>query len=234
MRRTRPLGPLPAGTSTTSRPGHPAHAGDPQESCGYGQSTRPCARRLTILSLPPPPLHPPAHSQPPPSLRPPPLALVILRGPAAGRTLAPSPAKAGATTLTVGRKAGRDFHIPDTSVSEQHALFEWEARPPPHQARAGGAAGLGGRRGGRGVDAARRGLHQRHPAQRGGGGAGGGQPRPGGGGRARAGAAHGGGCAGEERGRRAGGWCGVVAHPRPRPSQAPSISHFPPPLSLLS
>ena len=138
MRRTRPLGPLPAGTSTTSRPGHPAHAGDPQESCGYGQSTRPCARRLTILSLPPPPLHPPAHSQPPPSLRPPPLALVILRGPAAGRTLAPSPAKAGATTLTVGRKAGRDFHIPDTSVSEQHALFEWEARPPlTKHARAG-------------------------------------------------------------------------------------------------
>ena len=49
-----------------------------------------------------------------------------MRGPAAGRTILPSTSTS--TSLTLGRKAARDLHIPDDSVSESHALLEWEVR----------------------------------------------------------------------------------------------------------
>lgn len=58
----------------------------------------------------------------------PPLALRILRGPAAGRTVTPSAPPTSATSLALGRKPGRDLQIPDPGVSEGHALLEWEAR----------------------------------------------------------------------------------------------------------
>lgn len=72
------------------------------------------------------PKNQPSSSAPPPP--PPPFCLDVVHGPAADAQVRGPP---GAARMILGRKKGpaTALHVPDDTVSERHAVVEWEARP---------------------------------------------------------------------------------------------------------